>query len=120
MPVQTRQATQAASQLYHPQYSVNVSASVLAPQLLQVTPGWLYSGTGMHLVPSQMLATTTASTPPVSHSSTGRRVCSATPMEESIEGKLHAILDDASDRLYMLIGDEEDRIRAVIRDLVLA
>ena len=38
----------------------------------------------------------------------------------SIEGKLHAILDDASDRLYMLIGDEEDRIRAVIRDLVLA
>ncbi len=29
----------------------------------------------------------------------------------SIEGKLHAILDDASDRLYMLIGDEEDRIR---------
>ena len=38
----------------------------------------------------------------------------------SIEGRLHAILDDAADRLYMLIEDPEGRVRTVIRDLLLA
>ena len=36
----------------------------------------------------------------------------------SIEGKLHAILDDCSDPLYRLIADDEARVRTVIRDLV--
>ena len=36
----------------------------------------------------------------------------------SIEGKLHAILDDCSDPLYRLIAADEARVRTVIRDLV--
>ena len=38
----------------------------------------------------------------------------------SIEGRLHAILDDTSDTLYMLIEDPKSRVRTVIRDLILA
>lgn len=36
----------------------------------------------------------------------------------SIEGKLHAILDDCSDALYRLIADDDARVRTVITDLV--
>ena len=36
----------------------------------------------------------------------------------SIEGKLHAILDDCSDPLYIFIADDEAWVCTVIRDLV--
>jgi len=36
----------------------------------------------------------------------------------SIEGKLHAIIDDCSDPLYRLIADDKARVHTFIRDLV--
>ncbi len=87
MPVQTRQASQAASQML--QHRFNVNDSLHTPGLGgPTTHEWRESGDGMQLAHSQVLSNRAVRTTPANDTSTQRRVCIATPVEERMLAEL--------------------------------
>ncbi len=99
MPVQTRQASQAASHMM--QHRFNVNGSLNTP----VSGGprthgwsWLDSGNGMQLAHSHVFSNRAAQTTPADAPSTQRRVCIATPVEERMLAELISFEQELSDR----------------------
>ena len=89
MPVQTRQASQAASQMLQHQFNVNVSLHTPVSGG-PTAHGWRESGNGLQLAMahSQVFSNRAVQTTPANDTSTQRRVCIATPVEERMLAEL--------------------------------
>ncbi|KAA6424484.1 MAG: hypothetical protein FRX49_05696 [Trebouxia sp. A1-2] len=97
MPVQTRQASQAASHMVQHRFNVNGSFHTPASGDPRIH-GWRHSDTGVQLDHSHLYRNRAAQTTPADAPSTQRRFCIATPVEERMLAELISFEQELSDR----------------------
>jgi len=107
MPVQTRQASQAASHMMQHGFNGNGSLYTPVPGGPR-THGWRDSGSGMQLAHAQAFSHRAAQTTPANQTSTQRGVCIATPVEERMLAELESFEQKLSDRYPETSAPVED------------